>query len=412
MRNVFFCFWLTLSLCVVAVSFSSCEKEKEKVPTNEKENEKEKENETDKDGNADGENKDEVYPPVVEMFYSEFVETGDVLRIKGNYFVSPKVYFYGEQDEEIEATDVQSSKTEIRVIVPEGVAYSKPVKIVTAAGESISTILFRDKRNMIVDFDERWGRNTSLLEQGSLNWKIDGYTDFSVFGEKFTLPEKGCDGLYGAINQIGYVQDGGYIAYSTADPGNEAKNILGDFITEGIDNLVLKFEIYVPKEHPITGVSATVYITPTNFGGTSDLGRSLTNRTGDACVPGAYWRPYELKIDETDPTAWKANGSKTDFFTDGWMTVAIPLSDFKWNITNYGINLFLESPQGPGIPVGLAYSVSLDPTKCYDFAFAWNAQDGTQGPGSFIAYFDNFRIVPDDGGGAVLDKIGRKIRYY
>jgi hypothetical protein len=351
----------------------------------------------------------EVPPPAIQMFYSEFVEANDVLRIRGNYFFSPKVYFYGENDEEIEAVIVQSSSTEIKVTVPEKVAYSKPIKIVTNAGESISTILFRDKRNIIIDFDELWGRNTSLLVQGDSAWRKDGATDFSVFGEKFELPKKRCDGFYGAINQIGYVQDGGYIAYSTADQGAEIKNALGSFTSERIENLVLKFEIYVPIEYPISGVSANIYITPMNFGGVTDLGRSLTALKTADCVPGAYWNPFELRIDKTNPDEWVQGGSEEDFFTDGWMTVAVPLSDFKWNISQYGIYHLLSDL---GLPDGLAYNSSLDPTKCFDFAFLWNPQDGKQGPGDFIAYFDNFRIVPDDGGGAVFDKIGRKIRYY
>jgi hypothetical protein len=347
----------------------------------------------------------EVPPPAIDMFYSEFVEAGDILRIKGRYFFEPKVYFYGEGGEEIEASVIrsESSETEVKVIVPEDVASSRPVKMVTRAGESISKILFRDKRNIIIDFDVIWGRNTSLLKQESFDWR----DEFKDFEEAFEKPAKGCDGYYGAINQIGYVQDGGY--FSTDPDRANSSNLLGQFVSEGIDNLVLKFEIYVSNEDPIYGVTANIYLTPRNFGGVTDLGRSLTARKDNDCVPGAYWHPFELRIDKSDDNNWVAAASERDFFTDGWMTVAVPLSDFKWNISAFGIYHMLKDL---GIPEGLAYIPSLDPTKCFEFAFLWNPQDGKQGAGTFVAYFDNFRIVPDDGGGAVLDKIGRRIRYY
>ncbi len=344
--------------------------------------------------------------PVIEMFYSEFVEAGDVFRIKGKYFFSPKVYFYDEEGNEVEAKVTESTSTEVKVIVPDKAYHSKPIKMVTQAGTSISKIRFRDKRNIIIDFDEIWGRSTSLLTPGEpFTWR----DEFIGFAGLFDLPEKGCDGWYGAINQIGYVSDGGYLS-TDPDRANK-KNLLGEFIAEGVNNLVLKFEIYVPKESPINGVSTNIYITPSNFGGVTDLGRSLTKNKGTDCVPGAFWHPFQLRIDKSDDTSWevdKTNPCAKEFSTDGWMTVAVPLSDFKWNISQYGVHHALKTL---GIPEALADRTSLDLSQCYEFAFLWNPQDNKQ-EGSFIAFFDNFRIVPEDGGGAVLNKIGERIRYY
>jgi hypothetical protein len=91
------------------------------------------------------------------------------------------------------------------------------------------------------------------------------------------------------------------------------------------------------------------------------------------------------------------------------MTVTIPLSTFKWNVFNFGI--YIDMAQNFGDYAGssaLADVTRLDPLKDMgDFSFMWEPY-GSDQDGLFFMFVDNFRIVPDDGGGVIFGKIGQQ----
>jgi hypothetical protein len=96
----------------------------------------------------------QISKPVVSSMQSEFVNTGDVAIINGNFFYAPlTVTFTGGATGEI----VDRKDMQLQVKVPAG-AQPGPITIKTNFGEVTSTFWFRDPRNHVIDADpiEGW----------------------------------------------------------------------------------------------------------------------------------------------------------------------------------------------------------------------------------------------------------------
>ena len=373
-----------------------------------------------------------IPPPVVGMFYSEFVPAGGILRVKGNYFFSPNVYFYDENDNLIKADKVGTKgSTELFVTVPNGVGNSKPIVVETGSGKTTSKILFRDRRNIIIDFDEYHPTVEGTMVRGGTGapdyrpkWRedvVEGFDLRTLLPAGFELPE-GCDGLYDQMNRIEF-KDGGYIAYQVEKGGRDMVPLIGDFASYDIKELVLKFEVYVPKDYAINGIYTCVCFPPKGNNGSNAGGRGLSNKEEDTCVPGAWWCPFEADINKSNPDSWLWTvgvNCKTSFYTDWqeleysgkWMTVSIPLSTFKWNLVDMGINTTMEKnfADYEGSPcLAKKQILEKDWTKAMgDFTFMWEPWAASGQDGVFLCFLDNFRVVPDDGGGVQFGKVGQR----
>lgn len=378
-----------------------------------------------------------VPSPSIKMFRSEFVPEGGKLRIAGNAFLSVgddklKVYFFDENDNEIEATyEVKNDNKELIVDVPAGVADSKPVKLVNQFGECYSPMLFRDKRNVFLDFD-----NTLASDlHGALDTFSTDWNDFVKSSSKFDkfeamksamggMPE-GCDGYYAAITtptEFGFNTDE-MVYFTPYSQGMEEKSLLGEWENEmDLEKMVLKFEILIPKEVPL---AQWFYIVFSAYGSEDDLctekykkpvncgyfSRDITNLNswneeaqtcegkGDGTA-GAWLNMPTLSVDES---ADSPSGSVKDpFHTDGeWMTVAVPLTSaqFRYNISKYNL-VTVEALKSCG---------QLTKRDMYNMLFhaeGSGGQDKTtpQFGGKFFMAVDNFRIVPDDKGGVRFTK--------
>jgi hypothetical protein len=96
----------------------------------------------------------QISKPVVSSMVSEFVNTGDVATIRGNYFYAPlTVTFTGGATGTIESIKDQA----IDVRVPAG-AQPGPITVKTNFGETKSDFWFRDNRNIFISSDpyEGW----------------------------------------------------------------------------------------------------------------------------------------------------------------------------------------------------------------------------------------------------------------
>jgi hypothetical protein len=379
-----------------------------------------------------------VPAPTIEMFYSEFVPAGDMLRIRGNYFIGPRVFFHDENGNEIEALEVDVKSTRVlHARVPENVAHTTRVTVQNGSGKTQSRIFFRDRRNIIIDFDEfkatqggTMCQYTELDADGRGTWRknTDPGVDFDVealLPEGFVLP-KGCDGIYNQINSTRW-NPGAHFLYMVELGGRDIqKPLVGDFADVDAANLVLKFEVYVPREYPINGVFFDIVFPPKGFNNFDGVGGKEITKTE---IPGSWWVPFEANtetdVDSGDVTWLIGSKAKETFFTDGWMTVSVPLRTFLWNCHygNVGSGLrYGEYPLLSDVATWGIYSENMvletDWNKAMgDFSFylnQWALSGGDfQASGSFLSFFDNFRIVPEDGGGAEFSpRLGTRIRRF
>ena len=110
-----------------------------------------------------------VSAPSIKLFYCEFVPDGDTLRVYGNAFLNNpemkdtlKVWFQSMDGATIVKADsfvIDHDNTELRIKVPVGVADNSYLYVQNNHGVSVSPMLFRDTRNIFLDFDEEIASN-------------------------------------------------------------------------------------------------------------------------------------------------------------------------------------------------------------------------------------------------------------
>jgi len=262
-----------------------------------------------------------------------------------------------------------------------------------------------------------------------------GYPDYKpVWKPEVPLPPgftiddlpRGVDGLYDQINVIdGYGSSGSLIAYHIATGGRpDPRPLIGDFVSYNIRELVLKFEVFTPKSHPVNGAIASIAFPPRGNGWSATAGRDLANiYDPERSVPIAWFVPFEASIDRSRDT-WTAGvgaDAQTPFFTDWqeleysgqWMTISIPLSTFRWN--PYGGGPFTMMQNDFAVGAGWATeALNTQLTGNWDkdmgeFVIMWEAFGLSTGQdGRFLFFVDNFRVVPDDGGGVQFGKAGQR----
>lgn len=379
-----------------------------------------------------------VPAPSIKMFYSEFVPDGDTLRIAGSAFLNVpgdelKVYFYDKNDNKIEAKYTKAhGDNELLVIVPSGVADSKPVTVSNRFGEATSSMLFRDTRNIFLDFDKVVaGDQHGALEPFTFDWNkyVTGSASASVYnsmldamGGKMPAP---CNGYYAAITStgdgFGFKEDE-MIYFTPKSQGLENVSLLGQFASEDLENLLLKFEVFVPSQIPL---GAWFYVVFSGYGAEIEddcyeiydmphygyYSRDLTkvdefvtatatcNPLGEG-VPAAWLNMTTLSVDDTksDPAVSLSKA----FDTGGkWMTVAVPLTKayFKQDVSSWGLATnenyvscgILKKERDFG-----NFLIHCDANGFQSQAANFN--------GKLFCAFDNFRIVPEDNGGVRFSK--------
>lgn len=222
-----------------------------------------------------------VPAPLVDGIKCEYVPDGGVAVLKGDFFFEPmKVIFPGD----VEGQIVSLSKTEVQVTVPAG-AGSGPITVQTNFGKAKSKFYFRDNRNILLDYDtklhETW---TAPIANPASN------PDPAPVSGGYAYFKHAADGAWMWTNELTMQywapRGRGNVPVATGQPSD----------------LVFKFECNVPQEWK--DVRMEIFFGPF----ADDHGRD---------APGtvfARWKP------------WKSGPYKTD----GWITVSIPLSEFKY----------------------------------------------------------------------------------
>ncbi len=400
-----------------------------------------------------------VPAPSIKLFYSEFVPDGDTLRVFGSAFIddsqngdSLKVWFESADAEgnptgtkyPLASTSfmINHDNAELQIIVPEGIPNSSLLGVSNSHGLSYSKMLFRDTRNIWLDFDSLSAGETTTgaFKVGELDWNPDVIGDKTedyaqirqMLGGEFP---KGCNGLYQVLtyaagyDPISYL----YLTPYTSFPDLPKKNLLGPWEnSESVEGLCLKFEVYIPKCLPTCSQLYMVFskyssedktIVPNVY--TIDKRRAYkdcyiardftSNKDKDEAedgsivcnsstgVPGAWLHMGKYTVDEDNGTSEFKEGYYT---SHGWMTVCVPLTtgdggNFSYAISDRGIFTAYKASKHCG---------GFDATDFYNFFLHAGGEntDFQKKYGGFNEYMffamDNFRIVPEDGGGARFSK--------
>lgn len=247
----------------------------------------------------------QISKPLINGMVSEFVNTGDVATIRGNFFYAPlTVTFTGG----VNGNLVAITATEIQVKIPAG-AQPGQITITTNFGTTKSNFWFRDNRNMLITNDPWtgwWGQN--LVVNGSDPMAISG--NFSRITQNI--------GAWAWTEWIGGKED----ALATSH------NLPDDAVLNP-DKYYMKFEINTLK--------------PYN-------GNRIKFMIGQVNGPDPNW--------DTEPYFWEA-----PFDTHGkWQTVSIPFNEVVAHyVTNWGIR-----PQGYGVKVWFHGPGTVDADIAFD----------------------------------------------
>lgn len=218
-----------------------------------------------------------VPAPVLNTIQCEYVPDGGTVVIEGDFFFEPiKVVFPGD----LEAQVTLLEKNKMEITVPDG-AGAGPISVQTNFGKQNSSFIFRDNRNVVLDYDTRLHETwTAPIGNADPVGPSGGYAFF----------KSASDGAWQWANELTMQY------WAPRGRGNVP------VATGAIEDLVLKFEANVPVEW--RDVRMEIFFGPF----AEDHGRD---------APGtvfARWRPW-------------ADGP---YKTDGWITVAIPLTEFKY----------------------------------------------------------------------------------
>lgn len=218
-----------------------------------------------------------VPAPQLNSIKCEYVPDGSTVILEGDFFFEPiQVKFPGD----LVAQVVSLDKTRLEVTVPDG-AGAGPISVQTNFGKANSTFFFRDNRNILLDYD---GKNHET-------WTAPiGNSDPAPCANNYAFFKHAADGAWMWTNEL-------TMQYWAPRGRGNVPVATGD-----VNDLVLKFEANVPIEWK--DVRMEIFFGPF----AEDHGRDQ---------PGtvfARWRPWA-----TGP-----------FKTDGWITVSIPLTEFKY----------------------------------------------------------------------------------
>jgi hypothetical protein len=278
----------------------------------------------------------DVPPPFIASMDCEYVKEGETAVINGNFFIndesSPlKVFFPGNIEGTVESVTVN----QIKVKVPAGTGPGK-ISVKSIYGSSRSSFFFRDDRNIILDFD-------ALTAAGG--WRSGKIASSDPAGINGNFVRFSGNMAAGA----GATWDEDNFSFNLWNSSNGRPNV--PFVSD-IANMCLKFECNVLSEWKSSALQ--MIFTPYSTSGTNGY-------IGDASVPRALWIP------------WKDSGK---FKTDGWITVTVPLSDFKFTPTG----LACANPLTKEMLGGLTF-----------FVWSGGVEGAECSPNICI---DNIRIVP------------------
>jgi hypothetical protein len=271
--------------------------------------------------------------PVVNSISCEYAADGDIAILYGDYLLDdPNHPLSINMAGGIPVTEIlHIERRQVTFRIPDGTQKGY-IDVTSLYGTGRSHFQFRDDRGFILDWDNL---------DASGGWRSGNMDDIDGISGKYVV-------FKGTMNNGDWNEDG----FSFNLWGSANGRAEGDlFDASEPDRLQLKFEINVLA--PWSCNAMQIVFTPWSL-------RDGNGYYSDASLGRALWMP------------WVADGS---YRTDGWVTVAIPLSNFKYNSTGGNAD-----PPAAGGFGGLSF-------------FVWSG--GVEGsPCTTEMHIDNIRVVP------------------
>ncbi len=290
----------------------------------------------------------------------EFVNAGEEAVIYGSGFSADDEIFF-ENDVKGEIVAGKTSDSVLTVIVPEDVKPGKLCYVPKHGKKVYSDFWFRDNRGLIVDFDEytsTWGGFDAFDEEGEPTRIVKGDED-SILTLPVTPPAPICGNyglLYGIYKDSWTMKRETFLQYCANEEygGRGNHSVAGSNAARPIEELCLKFEVFVPKECPFR------------------------------CHPrveiffGSFMAANKHGREQSPIYAWEPRNPETGSFCteNGWQTIVIPLT------------LFNRSYESDAIEAG---PINLKTATNMTFVLVGEAAEN---PTENYLCLDNFRIVP------------------
>jgi hypothetical protein len=284
-----------------------------------------------------------VATPTITGVSNENANPGDSVYVYGTYLKSIQSFSFGGVA--ISSYKLSSKGSYIGFVVPSSVT-AAPVSVTTSFGTATTVYNVNDPSTGIIANME-WG--------GSFGWGWWGGSSLSVSdpnstGGWLTL----CADMTGNKTMFMSIKEAALAAGAKggAIPIGGAQWIPTANLNDPVSNWALKFEVNIPK--PWNGSSIAIQ---------TDFASSYTAR-------------YE---------PWKISASATaDYSTKGWITVTIPLTEFRAKDAKLG--------DGRGASITKLTDIvgATGKTSCTVFDNNYGTSAATTG---FYGGFDNFRIV-------------------
>ena len=254
--------------------------------------------------------------PAVNSMSNEWAKEGEVVTIKGNYFVEDEenpiqVSFSGI---DVPHNTITLSMTELTFPIPAG-APAGTVTVTTYSGSGRSKFQYLDQRNILFDWDGTrggfamgygWRDGSKVLHHPG----DDAFTALDGNYIVFTNAMQGDAGADWAEDPMSfnYWPDPG----SADHPELSSLPTFASYISKyGVGGLVLKFEYLIPSENPWQCQALQMMFSSNEL---VTIGTATNAYFSDTTFPRGLWRP------------WEATGS---YDTGGkWMTATFPLTSF------------------------------------------------------------------------------------
>ncbi|MCC8171079.1 MAG: glycan-binding surface protein [Parabacteroides sp.] len=298
-----------------------------------------------------------VPAPQVSSMSCEYAAPGSEVTIYGDYLIDdPNVPLTITLSGNVPVTEIKDiTKTAVSFVLPEA-AQEGYITVESIYGSGRSQFRYRDTRNILFDWDA--SRGGMAAGHGWRNGKVrnadpagidDSYLYFS--------------GSLTAGNEWANEDDFCFNYWPEPENGYPKLSSLPEFAEMlekyGVDNLQLKFELYVPSSAPWQAKALQVMFTSNN-----DVTYATANNNyyGSAELPRYVWIP------------WQSTGSYDT--NDQWITVTMKLADFNKNVDGGKSSVSLSEDHLTGLTI-FVFNGGITGTEC-------NTAMG----------IDNIRVVP------------------